>query len=433
MTEFNEQESDFPRLIRESPFDDAPRPEHREGLRQRVLREFDRSLATTNPIRSWNHTFHSWRHLMRRPIPRLIAISIVCLTITAPWLFFPSHQTKAFAFNNLATAIIEAKTAKFKMEATMEGTPKRTMQAYYLAPGKYRIEDSFGAGSIAIMDNVAGKQLTLLPSTKTAILATSKGKTKDQPSNDPFIRLRDLLSKNRDENTNLFKPIGEKEIAGKLAKGFQSVTAEGKVTIWGNPTTGQLLLVETVYSGPKRNEVVMTDFEMNLNLNEKIFDLTPPADYKVQSLELDVSPASEQNFIETLKAYGEISGGEFPGSVNVLDVVAPLEKLLKERIAKKGEDVNDKLKMAKEIAPILRGFDFAMTLPDSADAHYAGKDVKQGTPDRPIFWYKPKNAKKYRVIFADLSVKESDAAPNVDGAKRLIKTDAATNPEGKKN
>ena len=47
MTEFNEQESDFSRLIRESPFDDAARPEHREYLRQRVLQEFDRSLATT--------------------------------------------------------------------------------------------------------------------------------------------------------------------------------------------------------------------------------------------------------------------------------------------------------------------------------------------------------------------------------------------------
>jgi hypothetical protein len=32
--------------------------------------------------------------------------------------------------------------------------------------------------------------------------------------------------------------------------------------------------------------------------------------------------------------------------------------------------------------------------------------VKLGTPNRPIFWYKPTGAEKYRVVYADLSVKE---------------------------
>src|SRR5208283_426504 len=49
---------------------------------------------------------------------------------------------------------------------------------------------------------------------------------------------------------------------------------------------------------------------------------------------------------------------------------------------------------------------FYMTLKPENDSHYAGKDVKLGTPDRPIFWYKPTGAAKYRVIYADLSVKE---------------------------
>ncbi len=40
------------------------------------------------------------------------------------------------------------------------------------------------------------------------------------------------------------------------------------------------------------------------------------------------------------------------------------------------------------------------------ESHYAGKDVKLDTPDRPIFWYKPTGADKYRVIHADLSVKD---------------------------
>ncbi|MBN2294136.1 MAG: hypothetical protein JXM70_17045 [Pirellulales bacterium] len=58
-------------------------------------------------------------------------------------------------------------------------------------------------------------------------------------------------------------------------------------------------------------------------------------------------------------------------------------------------------------------------LPPQADAHYAGKGVSFGTADTPIFWYRPKNAKKFRVIYADLSVKE------------LIPAEVKTLPEAK--
>jgi hypothetical protein len=62
-----------------------------------------------------------------------------------------------------------------------------------------------------------------------------------------------------------------------------------------------------------------------------------------------------------------------------------------------------------------RGLGFLRDLKPENDSHYAGKDVKLDTPDRPIFWYKPTGAEKYRVIYADLSVK--DMTP--DDVKKL--------------
>ena len=62
-----------------------------------------------------------------------------------------------------------------------------------------------------------------------------------------------------------------------------------------------------------------------------------------------------------------------------------------------------------------RGFMFAMELPEAADAHYAGRGVELDQPDRPIFWYKPEGAKAYRVIYADLSVKEAEPRPRLPG------------------
>ncbi len=62
---------------------------------------------------------------------------------------------------------------------------------------------------------------------------------------------------------------------------------------------------------------------------------------------------------------------------------------------------------------VQRGLTFANQLPPQADAHYAGKGVSLGAADRPIFWYRPQDAKKYRVIYADLSVREDDTPPSV--------------------
>ena len=63
----------------------------------------------------------------------------------------------------------------------------------------------------------------------------------------------------------------------------------------------------------------------------------------------------------------------------------------------------------------MRGVTFYMMLKPENDPHYVGGGVTLGTPDRPILWYKPTGAEKYRVIYADLSVKE--LAP--DDVKKL--------------
>ena len=66
---------------------------------------------------------------------------------------------------------------------------------------------------------------------------------------------------------------------------------------------------------------------------------------------------------------------------------------------------------------VQRGVMFANELPPSADAHYVGKGVSLGAADTPIFWYRPNDAKKYRVIYADLSVRDADAPPSVPKAQ----------------
>ena len=61
-----------------------------------------------------------------------------------------------------------------------------------------------------------------------------------------------------------------------------------------------------------------------------------------------------------------------------------------------------------QIGPrIARGLGlFVQQLPADSDCHYAGKDVKYGDANTPIFWYRPEGSKTYRVIYGDLSVRD---------------------------
>jgi len=78
------------------------------------------------------------------------------------------------------------------------------------------------------------------------------------------------------------------------------------------------------------------------------------------------------------------------------------------------------MKKAMELQiPLQRGLLFVFTLPAEADAHYAGGGVSLGAADTPTFWYRPKDSEKYRVIYADLSVRDADTPPNVPNAKRV--------------
>ena len=43
--------------------------------------------------------------------------------------------------------------------------------------------------------------------------------------------------------------------------------------------------------------MTMSSFEFNVALKDSLFDLTPPADYKLQSLDVDASEAREQDLV----------------------------------------------------------------------------------------------------------------------------------------
>lgn len=414
MAELHKQESEFSRLLQELPFDDLPRPEHAEVLRQQALARFDQAGQVLTRQPRWKHALNQWRETMRRPIPRLLVGSAACLAVLAAWLMFPGPQSTAQAFDKFVDAVVQAKTARFHMEVAAEGQPKQSFKAWYLAPAKYRQEVG---NVINVSDLAAGKIVTLMPGEKKAMIMNFTGMPKDRPSDNYFERLRDLLSGSRDAKDGQVEQLGKKEIEGKQAVGFRLDSPAGVVTLWGDPKTGLPVRIDTTWKFIPRTEVTMSEFEINVPLEDALFDLTPPAGYVVQTLEVDTSKPGEKDLVQAFRVCSELGGGDFPETLDT----AGVNKLMMKFATSQAKNLSDDKmqQLMKDALQIGRGFQFSMQLPESADAHYAGKNAKRGEKDRPIFWYKPAGANQYHILDADLTVHDANNAPTISGATKI--------------
>jgi hypothetical protein len=384
---------------------------------------------------------------MRHPVSRAAAAAISVLAIggVVLWLHV-SGATPAFA--DFIRPILNAKTVRYKftIEVTspMAGTVNLSAEtqedllkqtAVVMMPDARRCRtETTISGKLArvdIQDMGQGRGLLLDPARKRAEVfhyadraenKTPKGKDRRPASPQggpgepwPVATFRRLLRDVRGKHGVEAEPLGQQEIDGRRVVGFRISSAEIVMTVWGDPKTGFPVRIEGTVATMPYLKITMSDFAINVPMDESLFSVEPPAGYKVtagQYSTSDDSPGKEKELIEMFRYYSGLSGGRFP---DVLDLVWL------------GQTVRDKEWLAANLGPshksmaqreqaedkVERGMQFAALLPKEADAHYAGKGVSLGAADKPIFWYRPKDAKKYRVIYADLSVREADRPPSV--------------------
>ena len=250
------------------------------------------------------------------------------------------------------------------------------------------------------------------------------------PSN-PFDMVRQLVSEGNSGPGQKIESLGKKEIEGHEAIGFRTQSNLVDETFWADPETSRLVRVEFDYPGGSGHGV-MNNFRYDMDLDSSLFSLEPPAGYTVDNIE--VKMPVEQDLINTLRIVAEHNDGTFPAALGMTNkqYLQAMQAVSKEEMEKyvktpETQKIMEKLKAQYDkdqagfmkawmevILPVTQklvqkhqqGMLFYGMLNSRNDSHYAGKDVKLGTPDRPIFWYKPTDTEKYRVIYADLSVKE---------------------------
>jgi hypothetical protein len=156
--------------------------------------------------------------------------------------------------------------------------------------------------------------------------------------------------------------------------------------------------------------MTMTDFVWDQKVDESLVSMTPPADYQVQSFQMNMGPASEQDVIQGLKTAAEMNGGKFPADLSLTAVFTSVAKSMKK--SKPSQD--NPAQAAKEFeaktvqltTAITRAWMFINDPRNGDDFHYAGKDVAMGQAGTPVLWYLPKDFATYRLIDADLTVRD---------------------------
>jgi outer membrane lipoprotein-sorting protein len=399
-------DADLESLLQRMPVDE-PSPERGAELRLRVLEEFDQSRRRADASFALR-LYSKGKRIMTHPITR--TASLAAAVMFCVWAFSPTPA--GAAFSDLVKPLLEAKSATYKIVVSLEGHSETTFKAYFLAPNRTRQE---ARDVISITDLDRGKMLSLTPSAKQALVMDMAKAPPGVQGAGQFGDLRKMLEGLRGQKSMEVRELGEKEISGRKAFGFSFAQAATTTTFWADVETKRILRIESTAGGEPRSTVVMSDFEFNVPLDEELFSTEPPVGYKVVTSKLKPGLPTEAEFTSTLKKYAEMTGGELPTGFDGASLGMSFSKALSKQVDEKA-DVGDEL--IHEAMELGRGLTFANIQTAESDAHYAGRNVKAGTK-APIFWYKPKSEGKYRVLSADWTWTESEAAPEAKNAVKL--------------
>ena len=211
--------------------------------------------------------------------------------------------------------------------------------------------------------------------------------------------------------------LGEKEIDGRRVVGFSLSVRGVVINVWGDPKTRLPVRIESTMAMMPHIKLTQSDFEFNVPMDESLFSLEPPAGYQVTvkgRQPRDDTPETENDLIEFFRYYGRYSGGRFPDLLDWYWIEEVMSEARRRDAGLTHKPQAERDKQHDEGCQKLgRAMNFMIRLPKDSDWHYGGKGVSIGAADTPVFWYRPKDATKYRVIYADLSVGETETPPSV--------------------
>ena len=366
-------------------------PEVNEAVLKELLNELDKSKSMPCAAREPN----IWRIIMRSPITKIAAaaVIIVSLIVASHFLGVP---TESVGWADVVRPILTARTVVFNLEG--ENMP--TTRVMNMGTQRVRLEVLSADGKsvqVMVIDYDASRMLTLIPNQKKAIVIDLKD-IPEKPEN-VLEELRNVVTEIQNDPDVSVEPLGEKEIDGRIVKGFRARNPDGEITVWADPETALPIRMEQQW---RQLQFVYTDFQFDIEMDESLFSMEIPEGYsELPSGELGIASSTEKDLVESLRIWAEIILDDaFPEDFSTQVYVDDVKKNRK-KFANLQE--KEKMELAMKFGP---GAMFYNLLKAENDWHYVGKNVKLGDAESPVCWYRPEGSETYRVIYGDLSVKD---------------------------
>ena len=357
-----------------------------------IVREQNVRLKTTKKN---NKVINIGRIIMKNPIVKLgiAAVFVAAVLIGVHFIGNPFGATVTFA--KVIRPILNARTVVFDF---IVGAEESGAVIHDIVVGS-KIRRTFSKmETILIIDLDSARMLTLDPKSKTAVYIDIQGPLQEGTKN--FLEfVRKVVTDLKDMPA---EKLGQRNIDGRKAIGFYAAEKPNiELTIWADPETAKPIRIELLMG---KSLYILKNIEFDVQVDESLVSVEPPAGYTLSAKEVDMRQFSEQDFITTLRLVAEhLYGGSFPQSLSVGELMSQTPV-----IGKKIEQLNisdeEKMQLGTTMG---KGFVFFQQLdPTGATWHYAGSGVKLGDAGKAIFWYQPKGSQTYRVIYGDLSVKD---------------------------
>ncbi len=336
---------------------------------------------------------------------KLVALLLTAAAAIAVVYSMMQMTQPSFAFEDVLTAVKKADTVSYTTVVTPKSGPVSHLKYYHKGSFSRTV---FPDGSYSVLDMAGQKMLMVQPVLKTATLTQLGNKPKaTQTMGDSIIAWLKTA-----ETTG--KSVGEKTIDGVRTQGFEANFGATTMTLWGDPKTKLPVQIEsTIGSDSDSFHMTMQDFVFNAPLDDSLFSTEIPAGHQAKEMKYPALPAlanlpPEEHVVRILKFYAALFDGAFPERIDGPELVA---KITSGAGAKKVEDPE----FMKEFTTLAGSMGATWTFRQTLNKFGYVGTAKLNDKESIVFWYQPKDAEKYRVVYADLSIGDAteDKLPKV--------------------
>ncbi len=337
---------------------------------------------------------------MRSGVTKVAVAALIVVGLAlALYTFTGAGATSAYA--QVVDSLRNARTLTFSVvnKTGVESMPTVRTQIAFKEPGYARTTTADGYVTVVhtLEDGVKG--ITCIPGVKQ-YARFEFSNLPDKQDMGPYLSVEKLraLPGQADE------ALGRRQIDARHLEGYRVHQGDVTTEVWIDPKTGDLARVEMSFASAPGMDMVLSDFQVDIQLDDSLFSLDPPAGYTLfgDVLQADVTGTGEADLIEFLRLWSKWTVDHtFPPTVSGPEIAT-----VTMRMASEGKFVGQTAPgyETNQLQVMYNGMVFMSKLP-AGTWRYAGQNVVFGDPQTPIFWYCPEGSSMHRVIYADLSVK----------------------------